>query len=162
MCMAWPSAASVASSAASESVGWAWIVWMMSSSVASSVRPTANSWIISVASEPTMWAPSSSPDPLSAAPLRNPPASPPPPRHEDLLRLERLRLALNVHVHRHSTGSRGHRLHADPGAEGDASTGEEAGDLGRDLLILDGENARERLQPGDLHALGRADVGELH
>ena len=37
-----PRAASVASSAASDSVGWAWIVWIISSSVASSVRPTAN------------------------------------------------------------------------------------------------------------------------
>ena len=43
MWMAWPRAASVASSAASESVGCAWMVWMISSSVASSVRPTANS-----------------------------------------------------------------------------------------------------------------------
>ena len=39
MWMAWPSAASVASSAASDSVGWAWMVCMISSSVASSVRP---------------------------------------------------------------------------------------------------------------------------
>src|SRR5439155_24038653 len=49
MWIAWPRAASVASSAASESVGCAWMVCIISSSVASSVRPTANSWIISVA-----------------------------------------------------------------------------------------------------------------
>src|SRR3989442_6731376 len=65
MWIAWPSAASVASRAASDKVGWAWIVRMISSSVASSVRPSANSWMISVASGPTMWTPRSSPVALS-------------------------------------------------------------------------------------------------
>ena len=49
---------------------------MISSRVASSVRPTANSWMISVASAPTMWTPRSSPVPLSAITLMNPSVSP--------------------------------------------------------------------------------------
>src|SRR6185436_1325091 len=76
MWMACPSAARVASSAASDSVGCAWIVWMSSSRVASSVRPTANSWISSVASGPTMCTPRISPVRLSATTLRKPSVSP--------------------------------------------------------------------------------------
>ena len=76
MWMGWPSAASVASSAASDSVGWAWMVWTISSSVASRVRPTANSWIISVASGPTMCTPRISPVLLSATTLTKPSVSP--------------------------------------------------------------------------------------
>ena len=66
----------MASSAASESVGCAWMVCIISSSVASSVRPTANSWIISVASGPMMCTPSSSPVFLSATTLTKPSVSP--------------------------------------------------------------------------------------
>ena len=49
---------------------------MISSSVASSVRPTANSWIISVASGPTMCTPRISPVALSATTLTKPSVSP--------------------------------------------------------------------------------------
>ena len=49
---------------------------MISSTVASSVRPTANSWIISVASGPMMCAPRISPVFLSAITLTKPSVSP--------------------------------------------------------------------------------------
>src|SRR2546425_8113000 len=52
------------------------MVCIISSSVASSVRPTANSWIISVASGPMMCTPSSSPVFLSATTLTKPSVSP--------------------------------------------------------------------------------------
>ena len=48
---------------------------MISSTVASSVRPTANSWIISVASAPMMCAPRISPVFLSAITLTKPSVS---------------------------------------------------------------------------------------
>ena len=49
---------------------------MISSTVASSVRPTANSWMISVASGPMMCTPRISPVFLSATTLMNPSVSP--------------------------------------------------------------------------------------
>ena len=52
------------------------MVWTNSSSVASRVRPTANSWISSVASGPTMWTPRISPVALSATTLTKPSVSP--------------------------------------------------------------------------------------
>ena len=74
--VACPIASRAASMTASDSVGWAWMVWPTSSTVASKVLPRANSAISSVASAPMMCAPSSAPVLASKMVLTRPSVSP--------------------------------------------------------------------------------------
>src|SRR4029079_4336917 len=73
--IACPIASRAASMTASASVGWAWIVWPTSSTVASSVLPSPNSAISSVASAPRMWTPRISPVSPAATILTSPSGS---------------------------------------------------------------------------------------
>src|SRR4029450_11228534 len=77
--------------------------------------------------------------------------------HEDPLDLELL--AAEVDDDARAAGL--HRRHLDAGLHGDPATGEGPRQLLRDVLVLDGHHARERLEQRYLDAVRRIDVGEL-
>src|SRR5262249_27770296 len=77
--------------------------------------------------------------------------------HEDPLDFELL--AAEIDDDARATGL--HRRYLDAGLHGDPAPGERPRQLLRDVFILDGYNARERLEQGHLDAVRRVDVGEL-
>ena len=85
-----------------------------------------------------------------------------PHRHQDLIGLQRFRLALRLYLHGDPGGARCHGLDPDARADGDAATGEEARELRRHFVVLDGQDLGQGFEHRHVGAVRGEDVGELH